>query len=78
MPDLAPYHSTMHGRHGPALASPHTRHTRDLAFAGHQMLVHSNAIKMSNKHTKLTHAKPVRGIAIAHTPLVAASRGVHG
>ena len=64
----------MHGRHGPALASPHTRHTRDLAFAGHQMLMHSNAIKMKNKHTKLTHAKPVRRIAIAHTPLVAARR----
>ena len=38
------------------------------------MFMHSNAIKMKNKHTKLTHAKPVRRIAIAHTPLVAARR----
>ena len=61
------YHSTMHS------PSPYTRHTRDLAFAG-QMLMHSNAFKMKSKHTKLIHAKPVRRIAIAHTPCGRAPR----
>ena len=58
------------GRHlpCPTLPLPPTRHTRDLAFAGHhQMRMHSNAIKMKIKHTRLTHAKPVRKIANAHS-----------
>ena len=69
LPDLPLplYHSTMHS------PSPYTRHTRDLAFAG-QMLMHSNAFKMKSKHTKLTHAKLVRRIAIAHTPCGRARR----
>ena len=69
LPDLPLplYHSTMHS------PSPYTRHTRDLAFAG-QMLMHSNAFKMKSKHTKLIHAKPVRRIAIAHTPCGRAPR----
>ena len=41
------------------------------------MFMHSNAIKMKDKHTKLTHSRPVRRIAIAHTPLVAAHRVMH-